>query len=100
MTTMKPQRKVGARELKMRLGKYIRAVREGETIVVTERGEPVAELRPLARAETGLAAHLARLEAAGILTRGSGEPLPRFRAIRIPGPPLSETLLADRKDRF
>ena len=38
---------VGARELKTRLGTYLQRVREGRTLVVTDRGEPVAELRPL-----------------------------------------------------
>ena len=36
---------VGSRELKTRLGTYLRQVREGMTLVVTERGLPVAELR-------------------------------------------------------
>ena len=38
---------VGARELKTRLGTYLRRVREGRTLLVTDRGEPIAELRPL-----------------------------------------------------
>ena len=38
---------VGIRELKTRLGSYLREVRRGRTIVVTDRGEPVAELRPM-----------------------------------------------------
>ena len=40
---------VGARELKTRLGTYLRRVREGRTVLVTDRGEPVAERRPLPR---------------------------------------------------
>src|SRR5688572_7896540 len=38
---------VGARELKTRLGSYLQRVREGRTLVVTDRGQPVAELRPV-----------------------------------------------------
>lgn len=38
-------RVVGIRELKNRLSQYIRMVRGGEEIVVTDRGEIVAELR-------------------------------------------------------
>ena len=44
---------VGARELKTRLGSYLREVRRGRTIVVTDRGEPVAEIRPIALARAG-----------------------------------------------
>ncbi len=38
--------RVGLRELKNRLGTYIAKVRAGETVVVTDRGEVVAELVP------------------------------------------------------
>ena len=36
---------MGLRELKNRLSEYVRWVRAGETILVTDRGEVVAELR-------------------------------------------------------
>jgi antitoxin (DNA-binding transcriptional repressor) of toxin-antitoxin stability system len=36
---------VGVRELKNRLSEYLRMVRNGEEILVTDRGEVVAELR-------------------------------------------------------
>ncbi len=96
---MRAARKVGARELKMRLGHYIRAVREGATLVVTERGEAVAELRPLPRTR-GIDARLDALQAAGLLTRGSGAPRPPFRPIKVKGKPLGRTLEEDREDRF
>ena len=37
---------VGIRQLKARLSEFLRRVRAGETILVTSRGEIVAELRP------------------------------------------------------
>lgn len=37
---------VGVRELKNRLSEYIRQVRAGESVLVTDRGEIVAELTP------------------------------------------------------
>jgi antitoxin (DNA-binding transcriptional repressor) of toxin-antitoxin stability system len=39
-------RHVGIRELKDHLSEYLRHVREGEVVMVTDRGEVVAELRP------------------------------------------------------
>lgn len=39
-------RAAGIKELKARLSEYVRAVKAGETVLVTERGEVVAELRP------------------------------------------------------
>ena len=37
---------VGIRELKNKLSEYVRLVREGEAVLVTDRGAVVAELRP------------------------------------------------------
>lgn len=37
---------VGVRELKNRLGYYLRAIRQGRAFVVTDRGKPVARLVP------------------------------------------------------
>lgn len=87
---------VGARELKARLGKYLRTVRSGQTLIVTDRGEPVAELRPL---EEDLSRKLARLRAAGKIGGGSGLVRPS-QPLRIPGVSLSDAVLEDREDRF
>ena len=91
---------VGARDLKTRLGSYLREVRRGRTIVVTDRGEPVAELRPIVLAETGDVARLDRLVALGRLSRASKVPLSTFRPIRRKGPWLSRAIAEDREDRF
>ncbi len=40
---------VGVKQLKSRLSEYLRLVRSGETVVVTDRDEAVAELRPTRR---------------------------------------------------
>ncbi len=40
---------VGVKQLKARLSEYIRLVRTGETILVMDRDEVVAELRPARR---------------------------------------------------
>ena len=38
--------RVGTRELKNKLSEYIRRVKKGQTIIVTERGNVVAQLMP------------------------------------------------------
>ncbi len=38
---------VGIRQLKDKLSSYVRSVREGDVVLVTDRGEAVAELRPV-----------------------------------------------------
>jgi antitoxin (DNA-binding transcriptional repressor) of toxin-antitoxin stability system len=40
---------VGVKQLKSRLSEYLRLVRSGETVFVTDRDEVVAELRPTRR---------------------------------------------------
>ncbi len=42
--------RVGVREFKAHMGQYIRRVKAGETIVLTNRGEDVAEMSPPGRA--------------------------------------------------
>lgn len=38
---------IGIRELRQHASKYLRRVRAGETITLTDRGEPFAEIRPI-----------------------------------------------------
>jgi len=40
---------IGVKQLKARLSEYLRLVKTGETILVTEREEVVAEMRPARR---------------------------------------------------
>ena len=42
---MKPMRTTGIREAKAHLSKLIRDVQSGETVLITDRGQVVAELR-------------------------------------------------------
>lgn len=90
---------VGARELKTRLGTYLRRVREGRTVLVTDRGEPIAELRPLPR-DTSVPAALLRLSSKRAVTLPVRKSMAAFRPIQSRGRALSEAILEDRKDRF
>jgi prevent-host-death family protein len=97
---MRRRRTVGARELKTRLGTYLRQVRRGATLVVTERGEPVAELRPLPVGGDEVERRLQELAVLGILAREKDGPLPAFRAIPGRGAPASDAIREDREDRL
>lgn len=63
---------VGLRELQARLSAFLRLVKEGETVTLTERGQPVARMVPV---ETGLVARLETLRDAS-LVEWSGNELP------------------------
>ena len=91
---------VGMRELKTRLGTYLREVARGSTIVVTQSGRPVAELRPITTATDEEEARLDELAALGLLSRGSAAPLEPFEPIRAPGVSLSAAVLEGREDRL
>lgn len=56
---------VGIRELNQQTSQILNRVRAGETIEVTDRGVPIAEIRPVGREQSALA----RLVAEGRLTR-------------------------------
>lgn len=43
------EQSVGGRELKMRLSEYLRRVKTGATIVITEFGQPVGRIVPAER---------------------------------------------------
>lgn len=63
---------VGIKQLKARLSEYVRLARDGETILVSDRDEVVAEMGPPRhqRAEAGsIDASLDRLAARGQVTR-------------------------------
>ncbi len=97
---MKTPVTVGARELKTRLGAYLRRVQEGQRIVVTERGTPVAELRSLRTGDESREARLLRLETAGLVSRPTRAGLRRLRPVRSSGGSLGSAVLDDREDRF
>ena len=65
---------IGVKELKARLSEYLRLVKAGETVLVTERNEVVAEMRPARRQlhpSDGLEDVLDSLAAAGEISRAS-----------------------------
>jgi prevent-host-death family protein len=91
---------VGARELKIRLGTYLRQVQKGLTLVVTQRGRPVAELRPLSVENVNEGERLDELVAFGLLSRKSKDPLPAFDPVRSKGKRISQVIVEDREDRL
>ena len=90
---------VGARELKTRLGTYLRRVREGRTLLVTDRGEPIAELRPLPN-DKSVPAALLELSSKRTVTLPVRKSMAAFRPIASRGRALSDAVVENRKDRF
>ncbi len=55
---------VGVRELKSRLSEYLRQVKAGQTVVITEHGQPVGRIVPVTQP---LEARLQAMAQAGLL---------------------------------
>jgi prevent-host-death family protein len=91
--------RVGSRELKNRLGQYLRAVRKGQTLIITDRGKPVARLAPTnetASAESVLLDKLDELESKGLI-RLARKPLRKFRPAKSSGKLGSQIIIEDRR---
>jgi prevent-host-death family protein len=92
-------RKVGSREFKNRLGQYLAAVRKGQSLLITDRGRPVAKLSPPDPEEAPadpLRARLLELEAQGLI-RLPKRPMRSFKAIPSRGKSASEMIIEDRQ---
>ena len=91
--------RVGIKELKNRLTHYLRRTKQGEEVIITERGKPIALIQPIQSAERvmSLDARLARLVAQGLVSLPTHKPLKRVRLAKVSGPPISKIIVEDRR---
>ena len=68
-------------EAKARFSELIRRVRRGGTIIVTYRGAPVAEIRPIEAGTPALETRLEDLERRGLLVRPPDTDSPDLRPV-------------------
>lgn len=88
--------RVGIRALKAHLSEFVRRAANGETIVVTERGRPVAELTP--HRSTELPGRLAELVRRAEVTLATKPPsVPRVRGKMRAGASLSDVVVEERR---
>jgi prevent-host-death family protein len=90
--------RVGVRELRQNLSVYLDRVKAGETLEVTEHGQPVARLTPNPPERLSV---VDRLIAEGRIAPAKGDHRTLPMPPRIPGRPLSEILqeMRDEDDR-
>lgn len=87
--------RAGVRDLKARLSAYLRRVKTGGTVLITERGKPVARIVPVGRT---LSERVRPLEQAGLLAwngkkLGPLQPVARVRGRRT----VADLLIEDRE---
>jgi prevent-host-death family protein len=90
---------VGVRDLRQNLSRYLSRVKEGESLVVTERGREVARLTPSGPADSPIA----RLVAERGATMPRGNLLERVDGSSLPpadGPPVAQVLDELREERL
>lgn len=86
--------KVGIRSLKNHLSRYLKRARQGERIVVTDRGKPVVLLSSISESEATRSAW--RMVEMGVARWEGGKPLGSASPPRIEGKATSEVVLEDR----
>jgi len=88
-------KRFGLREANQHFARLVRTLRNGEVVLLLDRGKPLAVVKPVAATEKALE----RLAARGLLLPPTNPgPLPAFRAIRVRGG-LSKAVIADRNER-
>lgn len=85
-------------KLKASLSKYLRSVKAGEEVLVTERGRPIAKLTP-ADSSQMLPDDLIEMEKQGLIKLGSGKLPKSFWELPRPNDPKGLVAKAVRRER-
>jgi len=90
---------VGIKELKNQLTQYLRRAKKGEEVIVTERGKPIAVIRPTEGSLPAISieAKLTELAGEGKIVLPRKKLLVKIPLIKISGPPISATVLEERR---
>ena len=87
-------------KLKASLSKYLRSVKAGEEVLVTERGRPIAKLTP-ARSSEMLPEQLIEMEKQGLIKLGTGKLPKGFWELTRPKDPkglVAKAVLRERQE--
>lgn len=86
---------VGVRELKNRLSYYLRHVRQGKPVTITDRGESFAVLLPSKQSSSAQIAET--LSRKGIGSWKGGKPKGASRSVTVKGKPVSQIVIEERR---
>ena len=87
---------IGVRELKNKLSHYLRGVKQGRPVEITERGESIAMLVPSKQSSSG--AQIAEaLSRKGIGSWKGGKPKGASRRVTVKGKPVSQIVIEERR---
>ena len=86
---------VGIRDLKSRLSEYMRLVRQGQVILITDHGQPIGRLVPV---EISMEDRLQGLCEAGLLSWNGKKLGEEVTAIPNPGPQTASDILVEMRE--
>ena len=92
--------RLGLREANQRFSQTIKAVRAGKEVILTDRGHPIAIIKPI-KDEGGREALLNTMAEQGLISMAARKgpmPTPRWRPVKVKGKPVSRTIIEDRDD--
>lgn len=92
--------KIGLREANLHFSRYLKMVKGGKEVVLTDRGKPVAIIKPVPEEEGLEEERIKYLENQGILKQAVKGRFPLHKLITISGKPVSKIVAEGRKDRL
>ena len=91
-------KKVGIQDFRKHLSSHISELKQGDTLVITKRGKPVARVVPVELPEVPVDEKVQLLIAAGVVSWNGRKPSTDFPGIPVRGPKtVAELLLEDRE---
>jgi prevent-host-death family protein len=85
----------GVRDLKNKLSHYLREVKKGRSVMITERGKLVATIVPVQ--ERAAVEKLKQLARSGLGTWRGGKPKGASRSVVVKGKPVGDIVLEERR---
>ncbi|MBW6487272.1 MAG: type II toxin-antitoxin system prevent-host-death family antitoxin [Syntrophobacterales bacterium] len=88
----------GVKDVKNNLSRFLVQVKAGEEILITERGVPIARILKEDYGDKSIRSALGRLVQRGLIALpGRSIRKDRIRAVEVPGKPVSEIVIEDRR---
>ncbi|MBI3075811.1 MAG: type II toxin-antitoxin system prevent-host-death family antitoxin [Deltaproteobacteria bacterium] len=88
--------KAGVREFRDRLSYFLKRVRAGKELILTDRGKPIAVIKPI-RAKDPWEEKLIEMEAKGLIRLPTKPGPPRGYPLRMKGKRLSQLVIEERE---
>lgn len=94
-------KKIGIRELKIHLSQYLKEVKKGEDVLITERGKIIAQIIPvkIRDSEKDMRSLLIQMAKNGhiLLPNQWDKPSGRPKRKKVDGTPFSDAIIEDRR---